>query len=580
MIFIIILLIPTAVNCEQSNTVQLYPFAEDGLPFYSDASHQGLIDSNGNIVIPAIYDYPTRQTSNPDYIKVHKDGKYGIIDLAGNTILDIEYSEILDPIDGYVCCLYNNDITVYDLKSNTKNVYSSKYDVVNIGGFNGNLFYFVTSQGNIGYMDAKGNIVIHPTGLYIPYMVNDQMNPMDNSFAFVNDTAVFIDGTTGLCGLVSQNGNLQLAPTYSQLRRVNDKIFIGSKKIGADTLTGVIDADGHFCFDDQDLDITNYKWESELGLIVLRKRWNDSYLYGAINESGEVVIPFNFTYISDFSNSFALAKSKEGAYGVVDSSGEYVVEPTWKLDHGVTSRNSLNNTVCINNSLFSVDGNLITGPWEYMQTSGPWNTPVQEQSLVYVEDRYGKYGYIDLEGNIVFGPISNGDGNNFAIRNGIMFGMEKDAIISIEGVPKKSNSTGKSIQYKTTAAGKEANMEMNFNEDNLLCSIIYQFSDYHINPDLYVKDYEELDTTLSEKYGKPDEQGINWTNNTYKALYSETPGTALQLGFVSYVSKWNIGDVTIIHGVIGDNLSIRHILGYSNDSLKTSDQSQNKYDGI
>lgn len=168
----------------------------------------------------------------------------------------------------------------------------------------------------------------------------------------------------------------------------------------------------------------------------------------------------------------------------------------------------------------------------------------------------------------------------FTIRNGITFGMSIQDVIGIEGTPVKTEETGKRIQYKTTASGKPATMLMTFNEDSLLWSIGYIFTDSHTNPDLYIEDYTNLNSALKDKYGEPAHSVTNWTNDIYEYLFSSVPGSALSLGYVSYASQWVIGEVSILHGVIGENFFVHHALYYSCDSFKPSSEESQNYDGI
>ena len=58
----------------------------------------GVIDVNGNVIVPLEYDYVGRMSE--DIIIVRKDGMYGFYDKQGILVAPIEYKEIREFVGG------------------------------------------------------------------------------------------------------------------------------------------------------------------------------------------------------------------------------------------------------------------------------------------------------------------------------------------------------------------------------------------------------------------------------------------------------------------------------------------------
>ena len=172
------------------------------------------------------------------------------------------------------------------------------------------------------------------------------------------------------------------------------------------------------------------------------------------------------------------------------------------------------------------------------------------------DSRYGNYYY-------------------FTFRNGIKFGMTKDDIIAIEGIPDwdGTEEDRAMLAYVTTVSGLDAFLYYCLDYEGCLAQIMYIFTETHSNENLYISDFDEIEYSLSRKYG---EQKIEytWLDDYYKDDKSEW-GFAIALGDMQmrtsrdyYNETDNNADnfvdgVDIIHTISGDNFDITHLLIYN-----------------
>ena len=151
--------------------------ARPGEPVIFSVSHEksGLADCEGNIIIqPDVYDYIGEIRCGRAIVA--KDDKFGIIDMSGNLVIPLEYSNKDDVLFAYnnsginLTGLYDEYDTVqihFDITDDDKLVDengSLLYDKKAYGVFNsGNGRYFVNTKGDkIGITDEYGRFIVKP----------------------------------------------------------------------------------------------------------------------------------------------------------------------------------------------------------------------------------------------------------------------------------------------------------------------------------------------------------------------------------------------------------------------------------
>lgn len=109
--------------------------------------------------------------------------------------------------------------------------------------------------------------------------------------------------------------------------------------------------------------------------------------------------------------------------------------------------------------------------------------------------------------------------------------------------------------YQDTIVNLSTNVAFQFKNEELIAGM-YQFTQQHSNNNLFYDDYKTLVETYTKKYGEPSESHEQWSDNLMKGDPSNI-GTALAVGHVLFVTKWET-DTTKI-GIIlnGDNYKVK-----------------------
>jgi hypothetical protein len=156
------------------------------------------------------------------------------------------------------------------------------------------------------------------------------------------------------------------------------------------------------------------------------------------------------------------------------------------------------------------------------------------------------------------------EGNDF--RNA-KWGDSKESIMKKEG--KQDTANNKDIYlFSDFVAGKSCDVAYIFT-NNKLSMAKYIFKPDHTNKNDYIKDYRELVSLLSEKYGETSYDAPEWHNTLYKDNY-EDYGFAVSLGHLSYNAGW-IGQTTDIMVVLyGENYNINLVVQYVSKKYEQS----------
>lgn len=153
-----------------------------------------------------------------------------------------------------------------------------------------------------------------------------------------------------------------------------------------------------------------------------------------------------------------------------------------------------------------------------------------------------------------------------------LWGMNKGQVKKREAgkVYKEEKMTGAMagldiLVYQENIAGLDCLIAYYFAE-NKLTRARYLFSSEHSNKNLFIQDYKNVQTQLSEKYGKPYRDDVIWSNDLYKDDLSEY-GTAVSLGHLQYATEWKQPETYIQLTLHGDNFEISHWVEYTSNAF-------------
>ena len=124
-----------------------------------------------------------------------------------------------------------------------------------------------------------------------------------------------------------------------------------------------------------------------------------------------------------------------------------------------------------------------------------------------------------------------------------VWGMTREEVIVAEGddYSAAASSLEKAlVYYDREFAGLPCDLMYEF-DNNTLVAAHYIFNTYHKDNNLYIDDYNNLKSVLTEMYGEILGDDIVWTNSLWKDDPSNY-GLSLALGYHSYVASWALED--------------------------------------
>jgi len=249
----------------------------DGRAMFSLDNKLGFIDKTGQTVIEPVYD--DTYDFHDGFAWVEKDGKWGKINVCGDTAVDFKFDFWIQfPEDEWIA-VYNDGLwgfadqdgnIVIDYAFTHVGRFIEGYALVNTGAHKTTTGYNIGVWGSI---DKKGNYAVEPE-LCLPALAGS------GGAVFHNGLALVWDGS-------------------------KTEFYINTK-------CEIIDVPKDF---------VNYEYSEGLAI----KRFESGWIYGFINESGDIAIEPQFGYgSSNFSDGLACVE-KNGLYGYIDRTGATVI---------------------------------------------------------------------------------------------------------------------------------------------------------------------------------------------------------------------------------------------------------------
>lgn len=273
------------------------------------AGKWGVIDSEFNIIIPALYDYIWPFFNNHAVIKL--GNKYGVINSEGKEIFPALYDKIELKPHGIVQIEVNEQLGYKNIAGEDILPLGKYYDY-RWATYEG--FFAILYHGKYGFIGENGTVIAP---------IYDDVRAFSNGFAEVllNGNWYCIDKQGTLYDINSIESH-----QLSEHNQPYDKIDLFSEGLAAvckNEQWGYIDENGKIVIKLQYDACENF---SE-GLAVVCK--NDRF--GCINKEGKTVIDFIYSYMSGFNcggAGVALAKFFNVQKGFIDYRGGWIVKWT------------------------------------------------------------------------------------------------------------------------------------------------------------------------------------------------------------------------------------------------------------
>ena len=332
----------------------------------------GMIDINGNEILPCEYDrlYSLKNTDNS--IIVEKDRRKGLVDSTGKKVIDTEYKDIkalgTDYKLGYIVIDEDNNYGVVDC--NNQKVLETKYKDIKQMTDDGK--YIVkekdnwelvnkdgTAQENKALEDARdvigiklGNIIIENDKNKFGVINQDGEEIVSTdydsiAFAF---TDTFIVEEKGKFGLVNAENKMVIDPIYESMSYVESADLIEASEDGITSnlinnsletkLSGIVSEINtsksyiKIRVNDQDK-YYNFRFEEQSekdintsNTLFLTKQAGK---YGFVDKNDKEVVECIYDDAKAQNAYGYAAVQKDGKWGVIDQTGKVVVEPTYDL---------------------------------------------------------------------------------------------------------------------------------------------------------------------------------------------------------------------------------------------------------
>lgn len=290
-------------------------------------------------------------------LRVYQNGKYGLIDLDGNVILNCEYDEItaLKSVTENFIVKQNDKVGLVNSKG--QEIIKTEYKEIKTleEGYK-NEYLVMDENDNYGVISTSGTIIVTPAYKDIKYLGNAE------------NYAVLIDN---VWTLIKKNGEV-LNNTYNYISIKGDNVIIEQEgKYGIITTRG-----------EEKIAPTYESLEYAFSVYYIAKQEGK---YGIINIENETVIPFDYTnmyYIED--KSILVADLTDVETVLFDSNlsqklkGIFVFE-----DEYIRAR---------------IDGQNKYYNYKFEEKQ---NRELLTKNTIFVSEHNGKYGYVNAAGDIV-----------------------------------------------------------------------------------------------------------------------------------------------------------------------------------
>lgn len=401
------------ISCLHLRYAQDNILYENTVLVYSVDDKKGLIDINGKIITEAIYDDISPVENKEGFIYVTKDNKIGILNIKGQEVVEIKYSNItIDTYEeeetkyfktGYIVSNIEDNNTMYGyVNYKGKEIIETKYSKIErITEIYDNNIYLVCFDDNKVGLIKNTSIVIDFEYEKITY------NKYNNVFVSQKDEKF---------GVISITGKVQIDNIY-------DNIVFGGELIRAYTEEEykVLDIYGSQT-DNQDV-IQKFKTMDNNHYIIV----NSDNIYMITDKYGNIIIDKSYSYIEELcENKYKVVVNEKS--GVINLEGEALADVKYinivkldgtdifkaiipDLDYITYFNKDMIEIITIETPSIEINNEYINIYNEtqnlYFDLQGKQldYAKVFKNNEIYAKKIEDKWGFEDSKGNIVVEPI-------------------------------------------------------------------------------------------------------------------------------------------------------------------------------
>lgn len=279
----------------------------------------GLINTNGNIVLPPKYDLIGTKFGgqqmigariSPRYVTVQLDNKVGLINLQGQEVLAPRFDEVIESYPDSIFTVKNEGkLLVVNSKGET--IFDGKYEeVIPVSGFRNT--YIFKEDGRYGLL-IKGQGIIIPN--QYAYLKVHQLRKAFLEFKDENST------NHQKIGILNFENEVIIPPEFDSIRMINSEMFLVKNEF-----FGLRNAKNEILVP-QEQKWTEVKILSNSFVSFSSSVEKSTKIY-SIKTLAFIDIKTDFEEFSRFRSNFLLGR-KEGRYGLIDTLGNEVIPPKY-----------------------------------------------------------------------------------------------------------------------------------------------------------------------------------------------------------------------------------------------------------
>ncbi|HJJ12338.1 MAG TPA: WG repeat-containing protein [Clostridiaceae bacterium] len=401
-------------NYENVNTIDIkevvssIPYEKTVLQYQKDGKY-GIINFEGKSIIKPIYEEIRNMPYREGELIVKKQGKYGVVSINGGKLLDCKYDYITGDnyyseekkyeLDGYIVGLNNEDGKMQYGYINNKREQILDVEFDKIYRMND-----VKDDENIYLLAEKdGKIQLYKNNKLL----------LDNNYQSINyseDSKLLILQKDGRYGVTDLNGKQILSVDYEQIRIPGD--YIIAIKDGKQVIFDLVGTQK------ENLAYTNIlKTENENYNITVDK--NDKY--GVINKDGNILIGNKYNYIQYLYDNYFIVGGETGKSGIINDKGEEILPIKYEVIQKLDKNNivqamvgnvlelyskEMNNIVSMENGKIEINDEYIkvysNNQTTYVSNDGTLKTNFEIfNNNIFASVREGKWGFVDKDNNVV-----------------------------------------------------------------------------------------------------------------------------------------------------------------------------------
>ncbi len=422
------------------------------------------------------------------YYTAYDNGKFGVINNDGQTVIDMAYDEIVaipnhsKPI--FICTYDVNDedgtyktkalnekneeiftgydtieaIDNFDSKQNIwyednvlrvskngkyglidfdgKEILACEYDEITaLNGVQSN--FLVKKDGKLGLVNEKGQTIIN----------TEYSNILTLKEGYKNEYIIVSDKNK--YGLISTSGKVLIEPKYEMVKYLNSSSLYAIKEKGEWKVINV--EDGSIVIDGGYDDITEAKGEE---LVVVKDG-----KYGVVDTNKKEKIPFEYEDLKYAFSIYYIAK-KDNKYGIINSENEKIIDFEYQnmvyVENGgfIQADKTATETVIFDSNLSQKISGIISeinidkgyikayidNEYKYynFKFEEKKSSDLLTENTLFLSKKDGKYGYVNKTGDVVIDYIyddateQNSCGYAAVKKDGVWGSIDKAGVVSKE----------------------------------------------------------------------------------------------------------------------------------------------------